>query len=77
VNYPDGQEIKLGDRVGLPGDDGGIVVCCIDSAGFSDDYPAEQWAYLGKGVLVLFPKYGLIHYPEVEPDLALLARANG
>jgi hypothetical protein len=76
MTYADGQPIHLNDRVTLPGDDGGIVVACIESAAFSVDYPSEQWAYLGRGALVLFPKFGLIHYSEVEPDLTLLGRAS-
>lgn len=76
MEYADGQEVKLGDRVRLGQDDGGIVVCSIDTNEYSDAYPATQWGYLKKGVMINFPLYGLIHYESPEPDLQLIARAG-
>lgn len=76
MKYPDGQEVKLGDRVKLGQDEGGIVVCSIDTDEYSADYPKEQWGYLKKGVMINFPLYGLIHYEEPEPDLQLLQRSQ-
>lgn len=76
MKYSDGQEVRLGDRVKLGADDGGIVVASIDSGEYSQEHPAEQWAYLKRGVLIEFPTYGLIHYEEPEPDLQLIERAN-
>jgi hypothetical protein len=37
--------------------------------------PEAQWSYFGKGVMISFPLYGLIHYEEPEPDLQLISRA--
>lgn len=76
MKYPDGQEVKLGDKVKLGQDEGGVVVCSIDDDEYSDDYPKEQWGYLKKGVMINFPSYGLIHYEEPESDLQLIARAQ-
>jgi hypothetical protein len=76
MNYGDGQEVRLGDRVKLGADDGGVVVASIDSGEYSEAHPAAQWAYLKKGVMVEFPTYGLIHYEEAEPDLQLIERAS-
>ena len=76
MNYSDGQEVRLGDRVKLGENDGGIVVCSIDTGDYSDDYPEAQWSYLKKGVMIKFPTYGLIHYPDPDPDLQLIARAT-
>ena len=75
MKYPDGQEVKLGDKVKL-GQDDGVVVCSIDNDEYSDDYSKEQWGYLKKGVMINFPSYGLIYYEEPESDLQLIARAQ-
>lgn len=76
MKYPNGQEVRLGDRVKLGKDDGGIVVCSVDTGEYSDDYPESQWGYLKKGVMINFPTYGLIHYEEPEAELQLVARAT-
>lgn len=75
MKYSDGQEIRLGDKVRLGQDAGGIVVCSIDTDEYSDAYPKAQWSYLKKGVLINFPLHGLIHYKKPEPDLQLIERA--
>lgn len=75
MKYSDGQEARMGDKVKLGEDEGGIVVCSIDTGEYSDDYPEAQWSYLKKGIMVDFPRYGLIHYEETEPDLLLIGRA--
>jgi hypothetical protein len=66
----------LGDRVKLGEDACGIVVASMDSGEYSQEHPAAQWAYLKKGVMIEFPKYGLIHCEESEPDLQLIERAS-
>jgi hypothetical protein len=76
MKYPDGQDVKLGDKVRLGDDTGGIVVCSIDTGEYSKHHPEAQWGYLKKGVMIKFPMYGLIHYEEPEPDLQLLARGE-
>ena len=76
MKYADGQEVRLRDRVKLGEDEGGIVVCSIDTAEYNDDYPEAQWSHLKKGVMISFPKYGLIHYEEPEEDLQLIARRS-
>lgn len=76
MQYPDGQTVKVGDRVGLGDDDGGIVVCSIDDDEYSESYPKEAWEILEKGVLILFPLYGLIHYINPESGLRLISRGE-
>lgn len=76
LNYPDGQEARIGDHVRLGDDDGGVVVCSIDLDEYSEKHPREQWSYLGAGVMIEFPKYGLIHYVEPDEDLELISRAT-
>lgn len=74
MKYADGQDVRVGDKVRLGDDDGGVVVCSIDTGQYSAEAPETDWSYLKKGVVVRFPKYGLIHYEEAEPDLKLIGR---
>jgi hypothetical protein len=76
MKYTDGQDVKLGDRVRLGNDDAGIVVASIDTGDYSSEHPRAQWSYLKRGVLISFPRHGLIHYEEPEPDLQLIERAR-
>ena len=77
MKYPDGQDVKLGDIVGLGKDRQGVVVCSIDTGEYSDACPEVEWSYLNEGVLIKFPSYGLIHYKQPEPDLRLIKRTSG
>lgn len=63
-------------RSKLGEDEGGVVVFSIDDDEYSDDHPKAQWGYLGKGVMIHFPLYGLIHYQDPDPYLQLIARAE-
>ena len=76
MKYFDGREVKLGDRVKLDDDSGGVVVASIDTREYSAVCSEAEWAYLQKGVLVDFPRWGLIHYEEADEDLEFLARAD-
>ncbi len=76
MKYSDGQEVMLGDKVRLGEDGGGVVVCSIDRNEYSEHQPKEKWEYLKKGVVIDFPKYGLIHYEEPEEDLYLVQRSE-
>jgi hypothetical protein len=77
MNYATGELVKLGDKVRLGPDSGGVVVFIIDSDEYSPNYPKAYWGgYLTKGAMVHFPSYGLIHYEEMEEDLQLIARAE-
>jgi hypothetical protein len=75
MQYPDGQEAHIGDRVELWAGNLGTVVCSIDAAEYQEDYPKEQWSYLGRGILVVSEQTGLIHYEAPECTMRLLARA--
>jgi len=76
MKYPSGELANLGDKVALGDDDAGEVVCSLDTGEFSPRYPQAAWAYLERGVLINFPKYGLIHYLAAEPDLEFLERTS-
>ena len=75
MKYTDGLEIRIGDKVRL-GQDEGTVVCSIDAKEFSIEHPEEQWGYLKKGIMVDFPKIGLVHFPEHDPNLELMYRSS-
>jgi hypothetical protein len=77
MKYCDGQVCQLGDIVSLSGKTGNVVVNIDgDQYGGNPEYSAEQWSYLGAGVMVNFESYGLIHYTKPEQDLILLHRAG-
>jgi hypothetical protein len=76
MNYADGKEARLGDRVTLGDGAEGAVVASIDTDEYAIGHPKSQWAYLKRGIMVDFPKYGLIHYEDAEPDLRLVERTN-
>jgi len=75
VKYADGQEVRVGDRVRLGDDSDGVVVCSIDRDEYTTDHPKAQWAYLEAGVMIHFPKFGLIHFVESDENLVLVSRA--
>ena len=74
MKYSDGQEVRVGDRVGLGGGLFGRVVAVMDTGEYSEHYSAEEWSYLGTGALVLSKDAGLIHCPSAEGDLCLIGR---
>ena len=76
MQYADGQQVRLGDRVRLGSDSGGVVVCVIDNGEYTDRYLEKDWSYLKKGAMIETPTFGLIHYEELEPDISLVERAS-
>ncbi len=76
MKYADGQEIQLEDQVAIGPSWNGVVVCVIETGMFTTEYPAEDWAGLEKGMLVMTDKAGLIHYEELDEDVRLVKRAT-
>lgn len=77
ARYGDGQEARLGDVVRIEADCSGIVVCDIDSGQGTAADPIDQWSYLGRGVMIRFDRYGLVHYEDdIEADVVLVTRAS-
>lgn len=52
MRYPDGTDIRVGDRVKIADDDYGVVVFSIDTNEYSPEYPAHEWSYLKKGIMI-------------------------
>lgn len=76
MKYLDGRPVQLGDKVSLGGGMLGEVVAIIDVSTYAEGYVESEWKYLEKGVLVHTLEAGLIHYPELEENFDLLARAS-
>jgi hypothetical protein len=76
MRYPDGQEIRLGDRMELWDGSEAIVVCSIDTQEYSHDFPKEHWEYLTRGILISTARLGLVHCVETEGEMRLLARGR-
>jgi hypothetical protein len=76
MRYPDGQEIRLGDRMKLWDGSEAIVVCSIDTQEYSRDFPGEHWEYLARGIVISTAKLGLVHCVETEGEMRLLARGK-
>jgi len=74
LKYSNGQEVRIGDKVAMGDDVGGVVVCDIGAGKFSPKYLADEWSYLKVGILIEFPKYGVVHIQGLDPDLKLIAR---
>lgn len=68
MKYMDGTDIKLGDRVLISGKYHGVVVADIDNGRYSEEYPKEQWGYLGSGVMIYTDFGGLVHYRQENMD---------
>lgn len=74
MQYYSGEQVKLGDKVGVPGGIGTVVAIISDNL-FLQGY--EFFSYLKTGLLVDFPKYGLTYYKDKpEDDLELIKREN-
>jgi hypothetical protein len=72
MQYPGGGTVHLGDKVRLWEGAEGVVVCSLDTAEYSKEYPQSAWGYLERGILVLSLQIGLIHLSEPVCDLEFL-----
>ena len=57
--------MKLHDRIRIQGITGVAVAVFVDGK-FAESHPAELWAHLKEGVLILTDEAGLIHYPSLD-----------
>jgi hypothetical protein len=74
MNYPDGKNVMVGDRLRLWEGCHGVVVCSIDDDHYTLEYPKAHWGYLTKGVIINSSQGGLIHYTEPEESFELIER---
>jgi ketosteroid isomerase-like protein len=71
VHYESGEEVHVYDRVVNVGVEGTIVFV-IDRGEYSDRFPEEAWAYLGRGFMIEEDDGNLIYYPEPNGCIQLL-----
>jgi hypothetical protein len=64
VRYPNGTQIRVGDRIKLSNGEPGTVVFCVDTGEYSPGFPKEEWQYLKSGVMVKTNGGALIHFTE-------------
>lgn len=76
MKYEDGQKVLIGDKVDLGGAMTGVVMCSIDDAIYSTEYPESKWGYLKKGIVVHSELAGDMHYPESYVNFVLIERAK-
>lgn len=72
MKYQDGTEAHLGDRIRIINGDAGVIVASMDTSEFSREYPAEDYAHLKTGILVLTDKGALIRFEGTEHSELLL-----
>jgi len=74
MKYPDGQDVRLGDKAQLWAGTQGVVVCSLDTQEYSAAYSETEWGYLKSGVLILSDTAGLIHFVKPESTFQLIDR---
>lgn len=76
--YSTGDVVRIGDRVsaGAQQTPEWVGEVVVDSRSFFAAFPESEWGYLRTGFMVRFGDRKLIHYPDSDPDLALLRRAG-
>jgi len=64
MKYADGSYARLGDRVRIVNGDTGVIVASMDTNEYSPEYPAENYADLQTGILILTDKGALVRFEE-------------
>jgi hypothetical protein len=77
MRYSDGNQSRCGDVVLINGRDRGLVLADIEAGQYSDGLKAEDWSYLGRGVLVKTDFAGLVHYENASSELITLQERRG
>ena len=72
MKYHNGRTVSVGDRVKLWHDQRATVVCSIDTREFTEDFPKEEWGYLGSGIIVKTDAGEIFHYAKPDEDFDLV-----
>ncbi len=67
-----GRVIRLGDRVSIGNRTAGVVVFSIDTQEFSAEFPKDEWAYLGRGIMLEIERVGLMHLEETDEEVEII-----
>ena len=76
MKFPDGSDVRLGDRVKITNGDTGVVVASMDTSEFSREYPAENYAHLKTGILILTDKGALVRLEEPDHSRLLMRETS-
>lgn len=68
MKYPNGETVKLGDKVQLSNGDYGSIIFSIDTDEYSAEFPKIEWEYLNKGVMIKSNNGALIHYEDPNEE---------
>jgi len=74
--YSDGQPATLGDRVRLWDSVFGTIVCSMDDDRYTEEFPRDDWARVGRGVIIKADDGQVFHYEDADEDVELLTRAG-
>ena len=76
MKYSDGNIAKIRDLIAIDTKYRGLVVACIDSDEYSEEYPRNEWSYLLKGIMVDADFGGLVYYQDEEVEHITLIERN-
>jgi hypothetical protein len=76
MKYPEGAEVRIGDRVELWEGNAGVVVCSIDTNEYSAFILSMPGSNLVRVCSSCPKRPGLIHYKEPERTMRLLSRQS-
>ena len=73
MKYPDGADMRVGDRVRIRGGptgtvDTGTIVISFDTGEYSPGYAKEDWAHNETGILVVSDRGSLVRFDEPFPQ---------
>ncbi len=72
MKYADGSDARLGDRVRIANGDTVVIVASMDTNEYSPEYPAENYADLKTGILILTDNGALVRFEEPAHSKLLL-----
>jgi len=76
MKYADGSDARLGDRVRIVNGDTGVIVASMDTNEYSAEYPAENYAHLQTGILVLTDRGALVRFEDPDHSRLLSKDAH-
>jgi hypothetical protein len=72
MNFSDGTQVKVGDKVRFLNNVTGVVVCSIDTDEYTPEFSKDDWEYLKKGIMIKTEELGLVHFSEGDGQIEKL-----
>ena len=66
MKHGENTELRVGDKVEFSTGGTGTVVANIDKGEYGSGYPADEWRYLERGVLIETSFAGLVHIKDLS-----------